>query len=98
MEWFKNNAPDIARGQLAGFFKDAKLSFFKKFALKRMMLNKKVACPNFISYEAKYIPNRYVSKYKKLPLLVWTVRSQDEYMKVVKHCDNIIFENFEPKI
>lgn len=98
LEWFKKNAPQILRGQLAGYFKGEKLSFVKKFALKRMLLNKKVSCPNFISYDARNVPNRFVRRYKKLPLLVWTVRSQDEYLKVVKHCDNIIFENFEPKI
>ena len=98
LEWFKINAPDIARGQLAGYFKDVKLSFFKKYALKRMLLNKKVSCPNFISYEAKKVPNRFVKHNKKLPLLVWTVRTQEEYLRVVKYCDNVIFENFEPKI
>lgn len=98
LEWFKINAPDIPRGQLAGYFKNEKLSFFKKFALKRMLLNKKISCPDFISYEAKKIPNRFVKFNKKLPLLAWTVRNQDEYLRVVKHCDNVIFENFEPKI
>ncbi len=98
LEWFKKNAPQIARGQLAGYFKGEKLSFIKKFALKRMLLNKKISCPDFISYDARNVPNRFVNKYKNLPLLVWCVRSQDEYLKKVKYCDNIIFENFEPKI
>lgn len=97
LEWFKNNAPEILRGQLAGFFKGEKLSSIKKFALKRMLLNK-IAMPNFISYEATSLPNRFVRKYKTLPLIAWTVRSQEEYLKVVKYCDNVIFENFEPKI
>ena len=39
-----------------------------------------------------------VKKYKKLPLLAWPVPSQQDYMKVAKHCDNIIFEYFDPKI
>ena len=34
-----------------------------------------------IMYEAKTLPNRFVRKYKKLPLLAWTVRSQEEYLK-----------------
>ena len=25
-------------------------------------------------------------------------KNQDEYMQVIKHADNIIFENFKPKI
>ena len=77
--------------------KNDKLSLVKKVVLKKMLLNK-VAQPNFIAYEAEHLPNRYVRKFNNLPLLAWTVRSQEEYMRVVKYCDNIIFENFEPKI
>lgn len=98
LEYFYKHAPNILRGQLAGFFRGEKLSFIKKYALKRMMLNKKISKPDFISYEAKRVPNRFVRKFKTLPLLVWTVTSQSEYLKVVKYCDNVIFENFEPKI
>ncbi len=98
LEYFYKHAPNILRGQLAGFMKHEKLAFFKKYALKRMLLNKKISHPNFISYEAKRVPNRFVRKYKKIPLLVWTVTSQSEYLKVVKYCDNVIFEGFEPKI
>lgn len=98
LEYFYKHAPHITRGQLAGYFKGDKLSFFKKFALKRMMLNKKISHPDFISYEANRLPNRFVRKYKTLPLLAWTVRSQSEYLKVVKYCDNIIFEGFTPTI
>ena len=98
LEYFYKNAPDIPRGQLAGFFKDEKLSFFKRIAYKKMIYNKKVSHPDFISYEANKLPNRFVRKYKTLPLIAWTVKSQSEYIKVVKYCDNVIFEGFEPKI
>ena len=98
LEWFKNNAPKVLRGQLSSYFKGVNLNFFKKFVLKRMLLNKKVSQPNFISYDEKNLPNRFVKHYKKLPLLAWCIKSQSEYMKTVKHCDNIIFEGFEPKI
>lgn len=98
LEYFYKHAPEIPRGQIAGFFKGEKLSFFKKHALKRMLLNKKISHPNFISYEAKRLPNRFIRKYRELPLLAWTVRSEGEYLKVVKYCDNVIFEGFEPTI
>ncbi len=98
LQYFYKHAPEIARGQLAGFLKNQKMPFIHKFALKRMLLNKKISHPDFISYEGKFLPNRFVRKFKKLPLLAWTIRSQEEYMKVVKYCDNVIFENFEPKI
>lgn len=95
--WFKENAPEVIRGQLASKFKHQKLSFIKKYALKRFKLNKQ-SQPHFISYCAKDLPSRFIRKYKQLPLLSWTIKSQNEYMRAVKYCDNIIFENFEPKI
>ncbi len=98
LNYFKKHAPNILRGQLAGFFKGEKMSPYKKFFLKRMWFNKKTSQPNFISYDLKNLPNRFVKKYKDLPLLAWTVRSKEEYMKIVKYCDNIIFENFDPEI
>lgn len=98
LNYVKKHAPNIIRGQLAGYLKDESLGFFKKFALKRMMFNKKTSEPHFIAYEAATLPNRFVKRYKKLPLLAWTIRSKEEYMKVVKHCDNIIFEKFDPEI
>lgn len=98
LAYFKKHAPKILRGQLSGYLKDSKLSWFKKFVLKRMYLNKKVSEPNFISYECSALPNRYVKKYKNLPLLAWTVKSKEEYMRVVKFCDNVIFEKFDPEI
>lgn len=98
LEWFKKHAPHIIRGQIASYMKKENLAFFKKFFLKRMSFNKKISEPHFISYCAQDLPNRYVKKYKSLPLLAWTVRSQEEYLSVLKYCDNIIFENFEPRI
>lgn len=102
LEWFKINAPHVKRGQLSSFFKiiedpNVEIGFLKKFVLKRMLLNKKVSEPNFISYQAEDLPNRFVKKYKGLPVLAYPIRSDEMYSKVKKYCDNIIFENFEPQ-
>lgn len=96
LQWFKKNAPNVLRGQLSSYFKGEDLSYIKKSLLKRLRLNK-VSSPHFISYNAENLPNRYCKKCN-LPILAWTIRSQEEYMRVVKFVDNIIFENFEPTI
>lgn len=98
LKWFKENAPEVIRGQLSCFFKGSKLSLIKKYILKRMKLNKKVSEPHFIAYKWDELPNRFVKKYNNIPLLAWAVPNQQSYMKIAKHCDNIIFENFEPRI
>lgn len=97
LSYFKKHAPNILRGQLAGSFNGEKLGWFKKILLRKMKLNK-VSVPHFINYEASTLPNRYVKKFKDLPLLAWVVKSKEEYLKVVKYCDNVVFENFDPEI
>lgn len=96
LQWFKENAPNVLRGQLSSFFKGEDLSFIKKALLKKLRLNK-ISSPHFISYNASNLPNRYCKKCN-LPILAWTIKSQEEYMKVIKFVDNIIFEDFEPTI
>ena len=97
LAYFKNNAPHILRGQLSCSFKNEKLAWFKKVLLRRLALHR-IASFNFIAYEATALPYNRLKKFKNVPLLAWTVRSQEQYLEVAKHCDNIIFENFEPKI
>jgi len=94
LEYFRHNAPDMLRCQLSSFFKNADLSKFKRFALKRMLLNK-FSQPHMIAYDFADLPNRWVSK-TKLPVIAWTIRSQADYESVKDYCDNIIFEGFIP--
>lgn len=96
LEYFYVNAPDILRGQLSMKFKKEDLSgFLKRFALSRLMMNK-ISKPHFISYNAEDLPNKHVKK-TKLPVLAWTVKSNDEYDELKDKCNNIIFEKFLPK-
>lgn len=101
LEWFKNNAPEILRGQIGGKFKQDELlhpmKICKRKMLKKLKLNK-ISEPNFIVYEAQVLPNRTVKKHRHLPILALGVKTQQEYMEKVKFCDNIIFEGFNPHI
>lgn len=98
LKWFRINAPEVWRGQLSGSFKGEKLSYVKKVILKRMLLNDRVSKPDFISYDHRALPNKYVLKYGELPLLAYTIRS-NQNMKNAKlnGVDNFIFEDFIPK-
>ena len=97
LEWFKNNAPKVKRGQLASFFKDKEITGLRRFSLKRMLLNKKVSEPNFIVYNAEDMPNRYVKKYYgKLPIIAYTIKNEAEEKRILNYCDNIIFDGYIP--
>lgn len=98
LKWFLENAPEIKRGILSCYFKNEKLSFAKKFILKRLRMNR-ICKPNFIAYDGKKLPNRWVTKCEnELPVIAWNITSQQEYLEVVKYSDNVIFEGFEPNI
>ena len=94
--YFKQNAPHVMRGQLSTFFTKTELaSFFKRYALTRMKLNN-ISKPDFISYNAEFLPNKYVAR-TLLPTLAWTVRCQSQADKISEFCNNIIFEKFIPE-
>lgn len=103
IEWFKNNAPEVIRGLLSAKFAknmtDRPKSWIKRLALRKMWFNKR-AQPQFIAYNVLDLPSRFVKahKCKGLPILGWTVKSQTQYLEIVKYVDNIIFQDFEPSI
>ena len=93
LEWFKNNAGEIPRGQLAGGYEDSNLKFYEKFLLSNLLLNFK-SKPAFISYKVEELPKGIVTSLRKsgTPILGWTVTKDSDLDKVYKNCDNIIFE------
>ena len=99
--YFVEHAPHILRGQLSSYFRHVKeIGAIKRAVLKRLKLND-VSKPDFIAYEWKFLPNKYVKKYVKnhnIPVISWTIKSNAEMEAVRAHCDNLIFERFEPKL
>lgn len=97
LAWFQRKAPKIWRGQLSCFFKGEKLSILTKYMIKGLR-TKRISTFDFISYDIKSLPNRYTKKFKNMPILSWSIKSQEQYIKAIQVSDNVIFENFEPKI
>ena len=100
LEWYKNNASEVVRGQLSGTFTEGSesLNSFEKFALKNMLLNFK-SKPNYIGYDLEGIPKSKLESLRKkgVPIIVWTVKNKEDMEKAYKYSDNIKFENFLPK-
>ena len=99
LEWLKNNAGDVIRGQISGNFKDygEGLKFYEKYLLKNLLLNFK-SRPNFIAYELEGNNNisLKVLHSKGYPSLAWNVKSEDDMEKAYESFDNIIFDNTLP--
>ena len=101
LEWFSKNAPNIPRGLLSTRWTkdlaDRPDTVIKRLVTSRNRLRKR-ANPDFLAYNIKQLPSIRTRKFKKIPLIGWTVNSQEEYLDKVKYVDNIIFEGFMPKI
>lgn len=95
INWFKKNRPNVIRGQLSSNFKNDKMSILKKLILSKMLLNC-ITKPDFISYDVNSIDLKSVKKIRsKKMILGWTIRSKEEYERLIKHYDNLICEGFK---
>lgn len=93
--WFAKNCPKYLRGQLSSDFKEEKMNPITKLLLQNLYLNF-ISKPQFIAYDCSDMPNKKIDRlrHKGLPVLCWTIKSKDEYIRIKPFCDNVIFEGF----
>lgn len=85
LERIKETKPEILRGQIYGTFKDSTLAYYKKVALKNLLLNKK-AVPDILAPEHLLVDEEYVKEYHKLGYKIypWTVNDPNEMRKLIQ--------------
>lgn len=92
--WFKDNHPEIIRGQLSeNFVKSTKPSVIN-FCMTHLLVNY-ISKPDFIAYNHLYSDTFGFMLCAQLykPLLIgWTAKGQDEQEKAKKIFDAVIFE------
>lgn len=99
---FKELRPDIPAGILAtaqsskADFAGSPIWRIKARAVRNMSFNKSVK-PDFISYNFGDYPNKATEKFTGAKL-AWTIRSPEDEEYARRYADNIIFENYLPKI
>ncbi len=102
VRWFKDNAPEFIRGQLSSYFTTEFGKGFKahmKCVILRNCMFNRYCGAQFTSYDTSFVDKKRVRKIKKkMPVLMWTVRSQAHLDKCKGLYDNIIFEGFIPKV
>ena len=96
--WFKEQAPWLPRIIRSGKFKVKTYAGIKTKKLEKLKFSCAIADCDYICYNAKDLPYRKINKLKPVGVLAYNVKTQDEYLKIAKYCDNIIFENFQPQI
>jgi glycerophosphoryl diester phosphodiesterase len=103
VKWFRLNAPEVIRGQLAfdhaGTGKTAFL-FWRNIGIASMLQNF-ASRPDFVAFEAKSVKWHTISihllRLMKPWFVAWTVRSQEDMDKQRGKWDLQIFEKFEAR-
>lgn len=100
IRWVKEYAPHVIRGQLSGSFSRGELSLPKKWLLRSMAWNA-VTRPQFIAFDVDSMPSIGVQLWRSLlriPLLLWTVRTEEQAKKAERYGANLIFEDLRPAL
>ncbi|NLY88989.1 MAG: glycerophosphodiester phosphodiesterase [Firmicutes bacterium] len=104
LNWFRKNAPEVLRGQLAGSFAvsdydveyagTTRLPWYQRVLLGNLLLNF-MSRPHFIAYEVNHATGPRLKSMRKLgvPLLGWTIKQKDEYEKAKGKFDNFILDS-----
>lgn len=98
IQWFKENQPQVIRGQLMNARLNGSSSQFELFVRQNLCSNF-LSRPDFTAYDcrARQTPAMWVAKNLfGMPEISWTVRDEDTYRKLKDENCVIIFEGFLP--
>ena len=111
VSWFRRNAPEVFRGQLAEAFftrggsSQRKKNGFMLLTLENLWLNV-LGRPDFVAYNCLHINTPSYRLWRHMlhmPAALWTVRSEDMIRTLTggaaapAECDAVIFEGFVPE-
>ena len=91
--WLRRNAPEFIRGQLGSISKsEPKITRYSKYLLFNPMTQ-----PDFIAFHVRSIDYKLRMNCKKrnIPLIGWTVRTQEDLKRARQLCDGIIYEKVD---
>ncbi|TGK20044.1 glycerophosphodiester phosphodiesterase [Leptospira fluminis] len=85
LERIKEKKPEILRGQIYATFKDSQMPYYKKVALRNLLLNDK-AVPDILAPEQLMVDEEYVKKYHSLGYKIypWTVNDPSDMRRLLK--------------
>jgi glycerophosphoryl diester phosphodiesterase len=102
MAAFREIGPQLLRGLIAERFDDRsywpQLSLWQRFQM-RNLLTSAIARPHFIAYDVQALPALaplIARLLFGLPLLTWTVRTNEERERALRYADAMIFEGIAP--
>lgn len=99
VKYWRKHAADTPRGLLSGDFRDEKVDEKTRQSLRNMESIDECE-PDFIGYDIRLLPNDIVTRQRATGrrVLGWTARALPEAESALIHCDNVIFEGFDPSV
>ena len=96
VKWFRDNRPDIIRGQLAGDINHDKptITPFQNFLVRQLLINF-LSKPDFVAYNYRDRFDGGVRRWKG-PLFYYTIKSYEDLKELEGRGCAGIFERFEP--
>lgn len=97
MVWWRRRAPSVPRGMLSGDTREYDVTRPEQFVLRVLGLAPLVA-PHYVGYELAALPHPAPSGLRGygVPLLAWTIRTNDDLARARRVADNVIFEGIDP--
>jgi glycerophosphoryl diester phosphodiesterase len=96
--WFADHHPKVLRGlnsysYQGGDARHLAPELRKNYAELRHVA---IARPHFLALGLDMLPSKRADALRRdgLPIIAWTVRSQEQWASLSDHCDNMIFEGF----
>jgi len=98
--WYRQNRPEVIRGQLSDVFGPGEGSGNEKldWALTNMLFTP-LTCPDFLAYNWQYAAKFALHFWRwwlRCPLVVWTIETQEQLDKAKHSFSAFIFEGFTP--
>lgn len=97
LEYCAETYPYVTRILKVALFKEPEYAQFSTKKLTKLKYYK-LSKADFIAYPSAKLPYWRLKYRKTRGVLALSVKTQEEYMRVSRYCDNIIFSEFEPKI
>lgn len=96
VKWFRENRPDVIRGQLAGDINHngPVITPFQNFLVRQLLINF-VSKPDFVAYNYRDRFDGGVRRWKG-PLFYYTIKSYEDLVELENRGAAGIFEQFEP--
>jgi glycerophosphoryl diester phosphodiesterase len=97
--WFADHHPQVLRGLNSHAYKEGEGRMSRDaIADLRALKHVSIARPHFLGLGLDMLPSPEADVLRKqgMPVVAWTVRKPDQWDAVKDHCDNLIFEGFQP--